>query len=245
MTNIYKQTRVKGSYKYKKDIKIQPQETKNIEEKNFSKEEQQLLTKAQKQAQAIIEKAKEQANEIISQAEIRAQEKEEKGYNNGLHKGFNDGITQGQKQGIEEMLQAQQSFLNLIESAKRELENNKQELSISLIKLATKLSNRIINAELSVNPSIINNIIIEMIQELINYNNIRVRVNPDLLDYINEEEIRMRFSKQNIEFIKDSSLQIGDCIIDSNFGGINGVLKEKLKKVEEQLIEGVKIDEGD
>lgn len=89
-------------------------------------------------------------------------------------------------------------------------------------------------------PEIINNIISKMLNQLENnQSNIVVRINPQLLPYLEKDDFYQKIDQKNLEFTADSDLKKGDCVIESNLGGKEGSLAHKLDLIKKELLKEV------
>lgn len=72
-----------------------------------------------------------------------------------------------------------------------------------------------------------------------NHTEIKIKVIPELIEYIDEVEIESFLGEKNVKFIGDSSLEKGDCIVKTDFGGKDGTLTHKLELLEKELYKGI------
>ncbi|HMA60700.1 MAG TPA: FliH/SctL family protein, partial [Halanaerobiales bacterium] len=68
-----------------------------------------------------------------------------------------------------------------------------------------------------------------------NHQQFVINVNPEMLPYLSKTELKTSFPESKFEFNADDSLQKGDCVINTNFGGKDAYLTEKLTRLEKQI----------
>lgn len=202
------------------------------------------LGRARQQAEEIISAATKKAAKIIEDAEKEAQTIQEKAYEKGFNQGQKEGRQQGYKEGMQQIQENTASMNDKLDQARKDLKKQKQELPQTVINLAVQIAGRVVNTGLDINPGIINNIIIDMLEDVgSNYDNIIIKVNPDFIQHINEFEIESRFTEINLEFEGDSTLEYGDCVLETEFGGRDGTVENKLDLLEQQLYKEAALNE--
>lgn len=203
------------------------------------------LERARDQAEEIISAATDRAAKIVEDAEKEARSISEKAYKEGYEQGLNEGRKQGYQEGLAQMQQNLVNMNDKLEQARKDLKRQKEEIPQTVINLAVQIAGRIVNAGLNINPEIINNIIIDILQDVGNdYDNIVIKINPDLLQHVNEFETGSHCSGTNLEFEGDSSLKYGDCIVETEFGGKDGTIKNKLDLLEQKLYKEADFNES-
>ena len=117
------------------------------------------------------------------------------------------------------------------------MESEKEQLPTKVINLAIKIASKILNVKLEIEPEIINDIVKDMLDKMVDgFEKIKIKVKPNLIEYINETEIERNKPDSNLEFIPDDSLKKGDCVIETNYGGKDGTLENKLNLIKNQLL---------
>lgn len=237
MSKIIKASRIIGEYRLNQEsgvVRVMESIEKNSE--NLESEQQTVdLNEIELKAEEIIEEAEIEAEEIISRSQFRAEEIREEAY----QVGYEEGHTEGYQAALEKINKLSETINTAVEQLKRDFEAEKDRLADDILELVLIIAGRVINTELDINPELINNIIIDMLKDIDNrHEKILIKVNSDLVNYINEAGIEARFKEQKIEFIGDSSLKPGDCIVETNYGGRDGTLQRKLALLEKQLYKG-------
>ena len=144
----------------------------------------------------------------------------------------------GYQEGLEKIAAARNTMEEIVRNIKSEIENELEGLSGELIQLAVKIASRIVNTQLEIEPSVINNIIRDMVKDIYNIEKVDIYVHPDLLDYIEEAELKNNLAKQEVSIKGDNRLAIGDCIVETETGGRDGSLETRFELMEKELLKG-------
>jgi len=245
LSKIIKGFKIKGEYKLN-DIKIdkdsiadkgsKDKPTEKNKKKNKKKNSENnnkinpeiLIDEAKKEAEIIINEAHKEADVILNEAREKAQKE---GYEQGYEKGYQTGLA--------ELSSAIDGLKNIVNKAEDNFEERKNKMAIDLIKLATKISGRIVNSLIDIKPELINEIIKDILDDLGNYHqDLKIKVNPDLLVYVNEVELLSDKEYKNISLEGDNTLEMGDCILETAYGGKDGSIENKLNILEKELMKG-------
>ncbi|MGM0602280.1 MAG: FliH/SctL family protein [Bacillota bacterium] len=261
MSKIIKTSQVIGKYKIDNEKKVLKSNKnypkKNTEEKKDKKNNnsqksnnkkyarkkaENIKINAENRADDIITAAEEKAAEILDRAEKKKKEIEaerKKIFQEERKKGYRQGLKEGRQEIKEEV----DSLAELADSFSSEITKEKKNLQRSVINLAVKIAGIIINVKLEEEHEIINNIISDMLDKLgDNHKDIIIKVHSGFLPYIQESKLDSSLKNKNFKFVGDNDLSRGDCIVETNLGGKEGSLQEKLKLIKKELLEEVEVN---
>ncbi|MEJ6950214.1 FliH/SctL family protein [Natronospora cellulosivora (SeqCode)] len=248
MSNIIKASQIVGAYKVEDISIMKKNRAKSLkllskDDNDYSEEKSRILLEAEKQATEIIKKAEETAASMVKESEeelkIAQGQAVEKGYQEGYEKGYQE----GQAKGLEEFKALSTNFQKIIKEIKKRINEDIDNNQKNIIDLVFKISTKVINAELMSNPESINNIVIEMLGQVADIEEVKVHINPVFLEYISQDDFKSAFPRQNLEFIANKELAEGDCIVETDFGGKDGRIKNKLKLLEKELLKEAGFDD--
>ncbi|NLM96258.1 MAG: hypothetical protein GX175_01335 [Halanaerobiaceae bacterium] len=255
MSRVIKSSQINGEYKlseetyYREKAQTIKEETElRIEKAEISQEEKyndERIKEAEKRALEIIKKAELEAEEIRKRAQEFQKEVEEEAFNKGYQEGLERGIDDGSKKGLEELREVIKDFEEIILTTEKELDNSVEKLNQELISLAVKISRKLINTEIRINPEIINDIVKGILKEMFDIEKVVIYLSPELLQYISREDFINGNSRNRIEFLADSRLKPGDCIVETKFGCKDGTIEEQLARMEKELLKGAGFYEED
>jgi flagellar biosynthesis/type III secretory pathway protein FliH len=178
----------------------------------------------------IIDAAKSEADEILREARANAKLEAERGYTEG----FSKGETEGEKKGAEEsQRQADAELAELktrLEKEREEINEIKitelRKVESEIADLIFNICEKILNAKLNLDKSLIINLIRQGVQET--KGDITIRVSEEYFDLVGAEF-------KDAEVVKDASLKGADCVIETGAGNAVCGLDEQLNALRENL----------
>ena len=249
MSKVIKASQVTGEYKVNQNSKFFTFNDENdLEESNSKKnksstktfkKQKKAISEAEKKAKKIINDAEAEAAKIIKNAkkektEILAEKDE-------IYKEIKaEAQAEGMQEAQAEIDRSQKELALLISSFEEEFNREKSRIRKDIIELAVKIASIVIDVKLETEHDMINNIISDMLSKIDdNHRDIVVRVNPQLIPYIEENRFYEHINQKNIEFISDPELKKGDCVVETNLGGKEGSLEHKLDLIKTELLKEV------
>ncbi|MFP4661046.1 MAG: FliH/SctL family protein [Halanaerobiales bacterium] len=257
MSKVIKASQITGEYKLEENSYLRKKEEvveDNSQEEKISQEDMSqdeievfegIILEAKQQAAAIIEEAEEAAAEIKNRLEQEQEDAYQQGFEKGYQEGLEKGTLEGERKTLEELNVLLDSFDNILKKTEDELENSIDDLQRDVISLAVQISKKIVASQIEFNPELINTIVHDMLSELTEVEELNVYINTHLIQYIVEADFKSEYMTQKINFIADSSIKPGDCIIETTFGGKDGTLENKFYLLENELLKGAGFNEED
>ncbi|MDZ7672960.1 MAG: FliH/SctL family protein [Halanaerobiales bacterium] len=244
MSKIIKASQIIGKYKlsnvHQQELK---EEGNNKYKQETDKKHINSVKEKEKKAEDIIKNAEQKAKQIISEAEQereKVDEIKEEAYQEGYQKGKKEAY-QKHKEEIEKVINL---LSEKIDELKEQYEKELNELQPQLINIAAKMASKIINHEIHHTPEVINNIVEDVLQDLSNnHQQFVINVNPELLPYLNKSELKTNFPESKFEFNSDDSLKKGDCVVNTNFGGKDAFLVDKIERLENKILQEMDLGE--
>jgi flagellar assembly protein FliH len=249
LSKVIKASQVTGEYKVNQNPKVLSFNNQNNLEESCSendkkstkilRKQKKVISEAEKKAQKLINEAEKEAEKIISQAEQEKQnilaEKDEI-YSQIKADAKADGLAEAQA----EIDRSKEELALMISSFEEEFSREKSRIRKDIIELAVKIASIVIDVKLETEHDMINNIISDMLSKIDdNHRDILVRVNPQLIPYIEENRFYEHINQKNIEFHSDPELKKGDCVVETNLGGKEGSLEHKLDLIKTELLKEV------
>ncbi|WP_416198045.1 MAG: FliH domain-containing protein [Sporanaerobacter sp.] len=221
-------------------------ELKNEEENVFLEEAKkkydEIVSKALKEADRIVEEANEKSDIYLNQAYEKSKEIfnewKEKGYTEGYDIGYKEGYSSGYESGekvsnklIEEALEIKNNYINKKENIYREIEED-------VIELVINICEKIIYDKVEEDSEYIVTLILKGIESLNSTDNLMIRVSKEDYDIVemSKDKILAKASLVNdLEIRLDSSLNKGDCIIETASGSVDVSIKDQVEEVKQLL----------
>ncbi|TDO94458.1 flagellar assembly protein FliH [Halanaerobium saccharolyticum] len=245
MSKVIKASKVTGEYIINQNPKTLSFNDNNSESDSGTggnrkaKKQQQVISQAEQEAQEIIENAEAEAEKIIDAAKKEKEEilaEKDQIYNELKSKAEAEGLENAEA----EIDRLKEELASLISGFEEEFSREKDRIRTEIIELAVKIASIVIDVKLETEHEMINNIISDMLSKIDdNHRDIVVRVNPQLLPYIEENRFYEHINQKNIEFVSDPELKKGDCVVETSLGGKEGSLVHKLDQIRTELLKEV------
>lgn len=182
----------------------------------------------------IISNAKKQAEEMISNARSHSKEVNQKAYNEGYKLGYKDGLSSADGE-IKERLNKISSLTQSILTEKKEILKNAES---QIIDLSVELAKRILEADVSIDKSVIIKVAKKAISKVTEAERIKLRVNPADI-----KEVKDHFDEissygggiSHIGIISDPKVEKGGCLIDSEAGSVDAQISVQLEEYQKAL----------
>jgi flagellar assembly protein FliH len=233
--NPYKQQRREPKPSVVEDIFDEVAATKSDPEKEFelgqdivykAKENAALIKReAELEAERIIEEAKRKAELLVAE---EGQKAKEEGYRHG-----------------EEL--AQQHYSDLIaeamefkEQSRKAYEDTLSTLEHDILDLVLGIAAKVVGDEIRNNRESILGVVRETISSCSNRDNIVIKVSAEDYEFVmaNEDTLRNSIKGLNeLEIRKDGSLAKGSCVIDTEFGSVDGSCDIRLDSIRKAFFE--------
>ncbi|WP_408956639.1 FliH/SctL family protein [Natroniella sp. ANB-PHB2] len=212
------------------------------------KETDDILEEAEIKAEKIIQQAQQEAEdlkkEIQQEAEIEFEQKfeqaKEEGYQQGLKLGKQEGVKLGQQQISEELKALVGNLKKEVELYQQDLAKRLPQLKDKLFRLVIKISEKVIGKQLESKPELIKKFVETGLEYLDYEEQVRIKVNPKDLERLaqyQKELLKANNGLEEVKVITDKSIEIGGCIIETDFGGVDLTISSQLKEIESKLLE--------
>ena len=195
------------------------EKARNFDQSNINKAKQGVM----ELLKDAMEKAKKQVNEIKSNAK-------KEGYDTGFEEGF--------KKGKDAAKEEFSPFLNTTQCLIEELSGFRKEMyekvEREMMEMVITLTKKIIHFELSTRESAVQDMIRLAVQSVLNRESMVIKIHPTDKEYAESfrPELLHIFSEiKNIDFVTNSGITRGGCVIETNFG----VIDARIEKLEEQI----------
>lgn len=152
------------------------------------------------------------------------------------------GFAEGREMGRQEALREFQDAYDMLEQYALTLNAERKELAArfeeQLVMLASQMAEKILNAELSMKPALLANIVRAALKEISSATQVMIRVHPQdlaLLKNRSQQLAEVLSGNSVLDFRPDETLARGDCLVDSDIGSLDARLTSQLKSLREQL----------
>lgn len=157
--------------------------------------------------------------------------------------GYDEGQEFAQKEAQRQMEDLALEFTSMADSLKDQYDHSLEKMHKPLLKLSIKIAEKIIGKELQHEQEyhdLLLRRIKELLQEVVEQNKIIIHVNPNQMDWVTQQNVIRELhlpSQADLHFIKNESLDAGECLLETEDFILEGVLSRELGEIEHQILE--------
>lgn len=190
-----------------------------------------IIALAREEAARIIAEAHEEARRIIGEAQAASEKLRAEARAQGM--------IEGESQGREEFERSVKGLLDALAAARDEVARLRDTLLLEaeeeLVRLSLGVAEHIVRREITLDPDFVLNTIRSALAEIGDKGRVRVRVNAWDLEKVREcrdDILRWAKDAHSIEIVEDPGVDQGGCVIETDFGSIDGRVATRLERVE-------------
>ncbi|RKO66905.1 FliH/SctL family protein [Desulfofundulus salinus] len=209
--------------------------TVSLEEARGKSEE--ILAAAQREAAAILEKARHEAEALARETAARAREE-------GLQEGWEEGYREGYRKAVEDAAAGAQALREearqVLQQAEEIRRATLEALEGEVVALAREMAEKIVAAQLTIDPTIVLNIVREALEAARIREQVVIYVNPEqkkLMEERREEILLILPPGTVLNIIGDPAIEPGGCRIETADGRVDATLDARWQALEEVLRE--------
>lgn len=153
---------------------------------------------------------------------------------------YAQGFTEGEKVGEDSERKNLKSILDTLGQVVRQLDEIKNEIyrysEKEVVSLAMGIATKIVRHEATINKNVILNVLKQALKKTVDYDKIKIRVNPSDLQFLKTQHHQFSHLIDNMEsivFEEDETILTGGCLIETNSGDIDARIDKQLEAVEE------------
>ncbi len=153
---------------------------------------------------------------------------------------YAQGFTEGEKAGIDSERKNLKSALDTLGQVVQQLVEIRNEIyrysEKEVVSLAMGIATKIIRHEVTINKNVILNVLKQALKKTVDYDKIKIRVNPSDLQFLktqNHQFSHLIDNMESIAFEEDEAILTGGCLIETNSGDIDARIDKQLEAVEE------------
>jgi flagellar biosynthesis/type III secretory pathway protein FliH len=153
---------------------------------------------------------------------------------------FQNGFSEGQKVGFESGTKKVDPVIKSLHEALVQLQNIRQEIHQELekevVQLALAIARKIVCHEVKATPETVVCVAREALSRVENPRKIRIKLNPEDLQFINDTKSQLSQLFPNVDNIRleaADSIQSGGCLIETDRGDIDARIEKQFQVIEE------------
>lgn len=109
-----------------------------------------------------------------------------------------------------------------------------------MVELTVQITRKVIHRELQLDREVIKEIVTSTLKSIEGEREVKIRLNPEdleLLENQKQELLSTNGGIREIDFVPDRSIELGGCIVETDFGGIDATVTSQLEEIETKLLE--------
>jgi len=194
--------------------------------------------KARNFDQSNINKAKQGVMELLKDAMEKAKSQVTEIKNNAKKEGYDTGFEEGFKNGKDAAKEEFSPFLKTTQDLIEELSEFRKEMyekvEREMVEMVLNLTKKVIHFEFSKRDNAVQDMIRLAVQSVLDRESMEIKIHPTDKEYAESfrPELLQMFSEiKNINFVANSGIARGGCVVETNFG----VIDARIEKLEEQI----------
>jgi flagellar assembly protein FliH len=205
----------------------------------------QLIEDAKLKASQLLEEARNQAEEIRQQIQIEKENWKtecEKLKEEAFKQGYQEGYSQGERTGFESVKEQIELAKSVVDTAKNDYRAKIDSAEQTILLIALKAAEKIINREIENDPSYMKNVVKKVLKEARDYREIQIIVHPSHYSFIvsQKDELLSLFPREiELYIYPDDQVTQNSCIIETEGGRIDASIDSQLEMLKQTLLEKI------
>jgi len=203
--------------------------------KSADEEAAAVLRRADMELQAIIAKAQNEADTLKADAEARIEEEARRIREEAHQEAYQKGMDEARAEGNAIRAEAERIRAEAI----REQTETRLALEPEAVRLIVNIVEKLVGSAVEINPALVVSLIRKGFAGATLSGQVVVRVSDNDYKHVmdhQEEILALTGGMAQVEIVRDPSLGLTDCVIDTPFGGIDVSLTPQLEALRENLI---------
>lgn len=171
------------------------------------------------------EVAAEEAEEILARAREQAEAIEREAHERGFAAGEAEGKAEGERQ-FQERIDMLDTMLRGLDSQRGEVLARHE---ADLLPLVKAMVDRLVHHEVSVNPLVIQACLKKAMEYVVENSMVHIHLNSEDFNRLKKatlENPRLLEGKNRLQLVEDPSIDVGGCLLKTDFGEIGATLEE-------------------
>jgi len=232
---VASEERSKGSAEAEK-IRADAERAAFEEVKRKNTQAQKIRQEADDEARKILSDAGKKAAELEGDIKARVAETQREAFEKGVAEGREQGYTEGKAE-AGRLVERLHTILTKAIEKRNEIIQESETQIINLVLLIVKKVIKVISEN---QKNVVINNVVQALRKLRSRGDVVIRVNLADLQLTSEhvkDFMKMVENVKSITVLEDSSVDKGGCIIETDFGQIDGRVSSQLHEIEEKILE--------
>jgi len=210
--------------------------TASMDKQQKTEEADALLAKAKEDAEKLVSDAEQLAKKLETETRQTLDDEKNAALNQAREEGEKAGYAEGKAE-VDRLIERTHTVLERAQDKRGEILTQTEEEVIRLVLLMVRKVVKVISE--SQREVVVSNVI-EALKKVKDRGNIIIRVNLEDVKLTTEhtkEFIQMLEGVKSIQVAEDSSVDMGGCVIETDFGEIDARISSQLAELESKILE--------
>ncbi len=194
----------------------------------------QIVDAAKAEAESILENARQTAEDIIANATADAKKNADRIKEQSRQDGHDAGITEANAEAERIKAEARELYTQAENDREEALKN----LEPEIVRLIVDITEKLLMRTVIINPGVVVNLVKDCLANTTTVGDIVIHVSEDDYELVSQSKndiLSVVDTSTNVSIIKDSTLNISDCVIETQFGNIDCSLDQQFQALKSDL----------
>ncbi|HOV80433.1 MAG TPA: FliH/SctL family protein [Bacillota bacterium] len=190
------------------------------------------------QAEEIVNRARSTADEIIRQVRLEAEKIKQEAYEKGFAEGRGEGAEKGYREGMEQAREEADLIRGqareVLDQAEQFRRRTMEEMGQEIIDLAREIAERLLSAQLTLDPEIVVNIAAESIRLVSDRRNVILYISPDEQALFESKKDELRGilpAGAKLTVVVDRAIRPGGCKVETEQGKVDATMEKRMEEL--------------
>jgi len=206
------------------------------EVKRRTDEAERIRQEAEDEAKRITEEARRLSESQLKEMEQKVEEIRKTAFDEGYAKGREEGYESGKAE-VNRLIEQLHTIIDKAIEKRNEIIEESETQIINLVLLIAKKVVKVISEN---QKNVVVNNVIQALRKLKSRGDVVIKVNLRDVELTSEhikDFMRMVENVKSITVVEDSTVDVGGCIIETDFGEIDARISSQLHEIEEKILE--------
>lgn len=196
-----------------------------------------LLEDALAKAKDILKDAEGKAEVMLLDAKNQKENIKKDAFDKGYKKGYKDGLEKGEEEGLNRWKNSLEQFNDLRKNLHDQNDAFKDYLEKESVKLSLLIAEKVLGEMIKEDAETFLKLIKNALRTVAKEKDVVIRLAESDYERIKNENLKLKDVKNKISFIRDPTLETGDCIIESNSFRLDAGVRAQVNYIKSTLKE--------
>lgn len=206
------------------------------EVKRRTDDAERIRQEAEDEARRLTDEARKHADSLLQEMEAKVEDIRKTAFDEGYEKGRAEGYESGKAE-VSRLIEQLHTIIDKAIEKRNEIIDESETQIINLVLLIVKKVVKVISEN---QKNVVVNNVIQALRKLKSRGDVVVKVNLRDVELTSEhikDFMRMVENVKSITVVEDSTVDVGGCVIETDFGEIDARVQSQLHEIEEKILE--------